>query len=107
MPEPGCHALASTASTESAKDARDLILRILLVRRISRWCDVSESAVHQWLHRGTEQAPVPVARVPVIAGNAAAEGLDFDVGLLWPAMAGTPAAAFKTIVANAVREPAQ
>ncbi|PZU62334.1 MAG: hypothetical protein DI552_00245 [Brevundimonas sp.] len=98
---------ASPTAPEPAKDARDLVLRVLTVRRIARWCDVGESAVHQWLHRGTEDAPVPAARVPIIAGNAAAEGLSFDVGLLWPAMAGTPAAAFKSIAANAVREVAQ
>jgi len=104
MPEPVCHAVASPPL---AKDARDLILRVLTVRRIARWCDVGESAVHQWLHRGTAETPVPAARVPVIAGNAASEGFDFDVGLLWPAMAGTPAASFKAIAANAVREVAQ
>lgn len=102
-----CHAPASTEAPEPAKDARDLVLRVLTVRRIARWCDVSDSAVHQWLHRGTDQAPVPASRVPVIAGNAAAEGFSFDVGLLWPAMTGTPAASFKAIAANAVREVAR
>lgn len=106
MLETACHALASDSAQEDAKDARDLILRVLLVRRVARWCDVGESAVHQWLHRGTDQAPIPAARVPVIAGNAAVEGLDFDVGLLWPAMAGVRAETFKAVVANAVREAA-
>lgn len=104
MLEPACHA---PAPHSPPKDARDLILRVLTVRRVARWCDVGESAVHQWLHRGSSETPVPAARVPVIAGNAASEGLDFDVGLLWPAMAGTPAASFKAIAANAVREVAQ
>lgn len=106
MLETACHAPPQNNAPAPAQDARDLVLRVLTVRRVSGWCGVSEGAVHQWLHRGNAEAPVPRARVPVIAGHAAAEGFDFDVGLLWPAMKGTPSAAFKA-VANGVREAAQ
>ncbi len=77
-----------------APDARDLILRVLTVRKVARWCDVSESAVHQWLRRGSPDAPVPVKVVPTIAARAAEAGHDFDLGLLWPAMSGMTAVAF-------------
>lgn len=98
MPLDPCHAQVSVepvpGPSEPPQDARDLVKRVLTVRRIAAWCQVSEGAVHQWLCRGTDEAPVPAARVPVIAAGAAREGLDFDVGLLWPAMAGMRAKAF-------------
>lgn len=92
-----CHAQESPvdqADVAPPADARDLIIRILTVRRIAGWCDVTEGAVHQWLCRGSEEAPIPARRVPVIAAGAAREGIDFDVGLLWPAVAGMRPKAF-------------
>jgi len=50
--------------------------------------------VHQWLRRGSPDAPVPVKVVPTIAARAAEAGHDFDLGLLWPAMSGMTAVAF-------------
>jgi hypothetical protein len=88
-----CHASDSPA-VGVAEDARDLILRILTLKRVAGWCGVSESAVSQWLRRGTVDAPVPARVVPVIAKGAAAVSIEFDLGLLWPAMAGTPASRF-------------
>lgn len=77
-----CHA------ESGAVDARDLILRVLSLRKVADWAAVSEAAVSKWLSRGTADAPIPAAHVPAIAKGAVAEGMDFDVGLLWPAMAG-------------------
>lgn len=89
-----CHASDSPPPQE-AGDARDLILRVLTLRRVAGWADVSESAVSQWLRRGTAQAPIPARVVPTIAKGAAAEGIEFDLGVLWPAMAGTMASRFR------------
>lgn len=94
-----CHAQAAS-DVRSASDARDLVLRVLTVGRIARWAKVSEAAVYQWLHRGTAEAPVPARVVPAIAAGAAAEGLEFDLGMLWPAMAGTPASRFGPVRAR-------
>ncbi|MNS33783.1 hypothetical protein D3C72_659010 [compost metagenome] len=85
-----CHAPDSPVD-----EPRDLVLRVLTVTRIARWCDVSESAVYQWLHRGTDDAPVPSRVVPSIAAGAEAEGLSFDLGVLWPAMRGIPSKQFR------------
>lgn len=87
MRSAACHADAETP-------ARALLLTTLGVQRVARWCGVSEAAVYQWLHRGTATAPVPASRVPAIAKGAALEGLDFDLGDLWPAMAGFKASGF-------------
>lgn len=87
-----CHAPA--APEQEISDARDLILRVLTVRKVARWCDVSESAVHQWLRRGSAEAPVPVKVVPTIAKHASDDGLDFDLGLLCPAMSGMSSGTF-------------
>lgn len=84
-----CH-----ASDSPVDEPRDLVLRTLTVSRVARWAKVSEAAVYQWLHRGTPEAPVPASRVPLIAAGAAGEGIEFDLGVLWPAMAGTPASRF-------------
>jgi len=73
---------------------RQLVLRDLGAARIARWCGTGEAAIYQWLHRGTPDAPVPAVRVPTIAQGAAAEGLDFDLGVLWPAMRGVRAKSF-------------
>ena len=88
MSDPHCHA------SDSPRDAKDLVLRVLTVERVARWCKVGQAAVYQWLHRGTAEAPVPSVRVPAIAEGAAAEGLDFEMGMLWPAMAGWTAKRF-------------
>ncbi|MET4683706.1 hypothetical protein ABIE19_001636 [Brevundimonas faecalis] len=87
-----CHAQAETPS--QASDARDLIIRVLSVRKVAQWCDVTESAVHQWIRRGSAAAPVPVKVVPTIARGAVDDGKDFDLGILWPDMRGTTAARF-------------
>lgn len=89
MPTSLCHAADSPVD-----EPRDLVLRTLTVARVARWASVSEAAVYQWLHRGTPDAPIPAVRVPLIAAGAAKEGIEFDLGLLWPAMAGTPASRF-------------
>jgi len=88
-----CHA-SDSPTLDAAEDARDLILRILTLRRVAGWCDVSESAVSQWLRRGTDDAPIPARVVPIIAKGAASLGIEFDLGLLWPDMAGTHASRF-------------
>ncbi len=91
MPLEDCHAPAIPA------DARDLLLRVLGVARVAAWCGVGEAAVYQWLHRGTSDAPVPFLRVPAIARGASAAGLDFDLGLISPSMAGWTAAMFSAV----------
>lgn len=85
-----CHAPDS-----SVDEPRDLVLRVLTAARIARWCKVSEAAVYQWLHRGTEDAPVPARVVPDIAAGAESEGLSFDLGVLWPAMKGVSSQQFR------------
>lgn len=67
--------------------AKHLILKGLGVRRVAAWCGVSEMAVYQWLQRGTDEEPIPPARVAAILSGAKAEGLDAPIGVLWPAMA--------------------
>lgn len=94
MSSVGCHP-SKSAAREGRRTPRDLIIGTLGLRRVSQWCDVSESAVSQWLRRGTPEAPVPARVVPRIAAGAAGEGIEFDLGILWPAMAGTPASRFK------------
>ncbi|MBJ7446829.1 MAG: hypothetical protein JHC81_04780 [Brevundimonas sp.] len=107
MPQAACHAEVSTEPVADddapPADARDLVIRVLTVRRIAGWCCVSEGAVHQWLCRGTDDAPIPAKRVPVIAAGAAKSGLDFDVGMLWPAMSGMRAKAFGGLRAGAAQ----
>lgn len=100
-----CHAQPVPPASDDAEpaDGRDLVKRVLTVRRIAGWCEVTEGAVHQWLCRGTDHAPIPAVRVPVIAARAAREGFDFDVGLLWPAMAGMRAKKFKGLRTGAAQ----
>jgi len=88
-----CHSPDSPGAN-AAESARDLILRVLTLRRVAGWCDVSESAISQWLRRGTAEAPIPARVVPTIAKGAAAEGIEFDLGVLWPDMAGVQASRF-------------
>lgn len=88
-----CHAPHSSAPS-NREAARALILQTLTVRRVAGWCAISDSGVHQWLHRGTDDEPIPARVVPTIAKGAAADGIDFDLGVLWPAMAGIPASRF-------------
>ncbi|RZJ78833.1 MAG: hypothetical protein EON88_33720 [Brevundimonas sp.] len=86
MSENRCHA---------ANDgARELLLITLGAARVARWCGVSEAAIYQWLHRGTAARPVPASRVLEIAAGAASEGLDFDLGVISPDMAGRRASLF-------------
>lgn len=66
--------------------AREVILR-LTPKRIAGWCNVTESAVWQWLSRKADTAePVPPRHVPAIIAGARAEGLTFNARTLWPAM---------------------
>ncbi len=66
--------------------AREVILR-LTPKRIAGWCNVTESAVHQWLCRkGATDEPVPPRHVPAIMRGAKRDGLDFNPRILWPAM---------------------
>lgn len=77
----------------SAETPREAILR-LTPKRIAGWCNVTESAVHQWLCRKASTAePVPPRHVPAIIRGAQAEGLDLDPRVLWPAMPDMGAAA--------------
>lgn len=84
MAEPAC-----TATSESPKErAKALLLKTLGVKRVAHWCGVEEATVYQWLSRGTDEEPIPPARVAAIVTGAKAEGLDAPVAVLWPAMAG-------------------
>lgn len=85
---------SATCHADAESPARALLLTTFGVQKVARWSGVSEAAVYQWLHRGTAAAPIPASRVPAIAKGAALEGLDFDLGDLWPAMAGFRAAGF-------------
>jgi hypothetical protein len=78
-----CHPSSST----SRERARLLILKVLGVKRVAAWCGVGEATVYQWLGRGTEDEPIPAARVPAIVAGARADNLDAPIDVLWPALA--------------------
>lgn len=83
MNDPGCH-----PATETPKEkARQLILKALGAKRVAAWCGVEEATVYQWLGRGSDENPVPPARVPAIIAGAREAGLDAPMSILWPAMA--------------------
>jgi hypothetical protein len=67
--------------------AKHLILKVLGVRRVAKWCNVADATVYQWLTRGSDATPIPTHHVPAIVNGAKAEGLDAPIGVLWPAMA--------------------
>lgn len=77
----------------AGETARDTILR-LTPKRIAGWCNVTESAVHQWLVRKAEtDEPVPPRHVPAIIKGAREAGLPLNVRVIWPAMPDMGAAA--------------
>lgn len=79
----------SQAAARCPKDrARALILDALGAKRVAGWCGVAENTVHQWLSRGTDDAPIPSGRVPAILAGARREGVECPAEVLWPAMAG-------------------
>ncbi len=84
MAKPDCHARLDGPLPA----ARTLVLKTLGVKRVAAWCGVGEATVYQWLSRGTAGSPIPPERIPSIVAGAQAEGLTFDVGVLWPAMQG-------------------
>ena len=43
--------------------------------------------MYQWLHRGTDDRPVPSDRVPAIISGARRDGIAVDIAVLWPAIA--------------------
>ena len=85
MAETGCHADPSPRDA-----AREVILKVLGVKRIADWCDCSEAAVYQWISRGTDEEPIPPGKVGKIAAGAKAAGIAFDLRVLWPAMPDFP-----------------
>jgi hypothetical protein len=87
MVEPTCHAAPSEAVKPPA-DARELIQKVFGVKRVAAWCEVDAATPYQWLTRSTEDNPIPPAYVPKIVAGARAAKIEFDVGLLWPAMRG-------------------
>lgn len=83
MDDRSCH-----ATTETPKDrARLLILKELGAKRVAGWCGVAEATVYQWLGRGSDDEPVPAARVPAIIAGARAAGIEVPMSIIWPAMA--------------------
>lgn len=87
MNNPQCHA----GTQEAAKPpttARELIQKVFGVKRVAAWCSVDQDTPYQWLSRGTENNPIPPTYVPTIVAAARAARIEFDVGLLWPAMRG-------------------
>lgn len=83
-----CHACSEEEAERPLQKARELLLKKLGVRRVAHWCGVSEDAVYQWLSRGRAEEPMPPVHVPKIVAGAKAEGITFDVTILWPAMSG-------------------
>ncbi len=67
--------------------ASELILKRLGARRVAEWCGVAEATVYQWLHRGTEDEPIPANRVGAILAGAQREKLDAPLAILSPALA--------------------
>lgn len=54
------------------------------VTRIAYWTGRSESAVYKWLQRRDADCPIPPEHLPAVARGARADGVAFDVALLWP-----------------------
>jgi hypothetical protein len=84
MTEPICHGPSQT----NRERARQLVLKTYGAKRVASWCSVAEDTVYQWLGRGSEQEPIPTARVAAIAAGAKREGFEAPLEVLWPAMAG-------------------
>lgn len=90
MPSASCHASsepAAPAEVTNLDRAKEIILKTLGVKRVAAWCKVEEDTVYQWLSRGTDDKPVPIAHVPAIIAGAREDDLAFDHAVLWPAMA--------------------
>jgi hypothetical protein len=79
-----CHPPAS----EGELTARDVVLRVIGVKRLAAWCDVSVHAPYQWLSRGDGAVAIPASYAATIIKAARAEGIDFDIGLFWPDLRG-------------------
>lgn len=78
--------MSAQGKAPSDETPRETIMR-LTPKRIAAWCNVSESAVHQWLVRKADTLePVPPRHLPAILNGAEAEGLPVDIAVLWPAM---------------------
>jgi transposase len=74
------HALNATPRDR----AKTVILQELGLRKVAEWCNVSESAVYQWLSRGTDSRPIPTERALAIISAAQAEGITFNASALCP-----------------------
>ena len=78
--------MSGVTEAQSPETARQVIQR-LTPKRIAGWCNVTESAVHQWSRRKADTSePVPPRHVPAIIAGARREGIAFDPRILWPAM---------------------
>lgn len=88
MNDSTCHEAPSEEATKPPADARELIQKVLGVKRVAAWCEVDAATPYQWLTRSTPDNPIPPAYVPKIVAGARAAKIAFDVGLLWPAMRG-------------------
>ncbi len=70
----------------SARSAAKALIISLGVKRVAGWCGVTEHAVYQWFHRGTEAEPIPPKHAAGIAGGAFSAGVEIDLWVLLPSL---------------------